>query len=175
MKFFVKSSVMLVLFMLAVTYTADAQSKRKANKDTESWKYEVECVGTGTQGSALIKVWSYSRKPKVAIEQAKKNAIHAIIFQGYAGGKMGCKTQKPLVRNPNIENEKADFFKEFFAEGGKYMKYVSVTNDGAVGAGDRLKISKREYKIGVIVSVRKDQLRKDLENAGIVKGLSSGF
>ena len=88
---------------------------------------------------------------------------------------MGCKTQKPLVRNPNIENEKADFFKEFFAEGGKYMKYVSVTNDGAVGAGDRLKISKREYKIGVIVSVRKDQLRKDLENAGIVKGLSSGF
>jgi len=33
----------------------------------------------------------------------------------------------------------------------------------------------KEYKIGVVVSVSKDQLRKDLEAAGIIKGLSSGF
>ena len=39
----------------------------------------------------------------------------------------------------------------------------------------RLKISKREYKIGVIVNVQSDQLRKRLEKEGIAKGLSSGF
>jgi hypothetical protein len=37
-----------------------------------------------------------------------------------------------------------------------------------------IKIGK-EYKIGVIVSVQKDYLRKDLEAAGVIKGLSSGF
>ena len=54
------------------------------------------------------------------------------------------------------------------------MKFVSLTNDGAVAAGDRIKVGK-EYKIGLIVSVRKDALRKDLEQAGIIKGLNSGF
>ena len=39
----------------------------------------------------------------------------------------------------------------------------------------RIKISKKEYKIGVVVSVSVASLRKDLESAGIIKSLSSGF
>ena len=54
------------------------------------------------------------------------------------------------------------------------MKFVSVTGDGAIGAGDRIKVGK-EYKVGVVVSVSKDELRKDLEAAGIIKSLNSGF
>jgi len=54
------------------------------------------------------------------------------------------------------------------------MKFVSITNDGSVGAGDRLRVGK-EFKIGVIVSVNVVALRADLENAGMLKGLSSGF
>ena len=61
-----------------------------------------------------------------------------------------------------------------FYDGGKYMKFVSVSGDGSIAAEDRLKVGK-EYKIGVVISVSKDNLRKDLEDAGIVKGLSSGF
>ena len=33
----------------------------------------------------------------------------------------------------------------------------------------------REYKVGCIVSIRKDDLRKALEAAGIIRGLNSGF
>ena len=40
--------------------------------------------------------------------------------------------------------------------------------------GDRIKVGK-EYKIGLFISVRKDALRKDLEQARIIKGLNSGF
>jgi len=110
----------------------------------------------------------------VAIEQSKKNAVHGIIFRGYEGIKKGVQNQRPLTRNSNLEQEKEAFFKDFFATGGKYMKFVSLTNDGAVAAGDRIKVGK-EYKIGLIVSVRKDALRKDLEQAGIIKGLNTGF
>ena len=74
----------------------------------------------------------------------------------------------------NLEEEREDFFQSFFADGGKYMKFVSVSNDGAVDAADRMKIGK-EYKVGVIVSVNVSALRKDLEEAGIIKSLSSGF
>ncbi len=54
------------------------------------------------------------------------------------------------------------------------MKYVSLSNDGSIDTDDRLKVGK-EYKIGVVVSVMKDQLRKDLEKAGIIKALDAGF
>ena len=97
-----------------------------------------------------------------------------MIFRGYEGNKKGLRPQKPLTNDPNLEQEKEVFFRDFFATGGKYLKFVSLTNDGAVAAGDRLKVGK-EYKIGIVVSVQKDALRKDLESAGIIRGLNSGF
>jgi hypothetical protein len=124
-------------------------------------------------GSYLIKVWSYSRNQSVAAEQAKKNAVHGVIFSGFAGMN-GVPRQPPLATSPNLENEKKEFFDPFFANGGRYMKYVSITNDGSIGAKDRLRVGK-EYKIGVIVSVAKDELRKDLEDAGIIRPLGAGF
>ena len=163
---------LLLIVLTSFSLSISAQNK-KADKDTRNWVYEIEPVGVGTQGSYLIKVWSYSKKPMVALEQAKKNAVHGIIFKGFTGIQ-GVPGQRPLTNNPNLEVEQAEFFKNLFAEGGKYMKFVNITNDGSVAAEDRLKIGK-EYKIGVVVSVNVAGLRKDLEDAGMVRGLNSGF
>ena len=165
--------VLTILFVMA-SISMFSQARKKADKATEEFRYEVECAGIGTDGTYLIKVWSYSKKPNVALEQAKKNAVHGIIFKGFAGGGRGCTSQKPLASSPGVESQHEEFFKLFFADGGNYMKYVSVSSDGNVDAGDRMKVGK-EYKVGVIVSVMKDALRKDLEAAGVVRGLSSGF
>ena len=94
-------------------------------------------------------------------------------FKGFTGIQ-GVPGQRPLTNNPNLEVEQAEFFKNFFADGGKYMKFVNITNDGAVAAEDRIKMDK-QYKIGVVVSVNVAGLRKDLEDAGMVRGLNSGF
>jgi len=148
-------------------------SKRKANKDTEKWRYEVSCIGEGKGTNYTIKVFSFSKKPKVAIEQCKKNAIHAIIFQGVNSG--NCASQKPLVNNPSTQEEKKEYFKSFFATGGKYMKFVTASNNGRVKPGDVSKISKKEYKIGVIVSVDVAGLRKELESAGVLQNIGNIF
>ena len=163
----------LLLIVLAGFATETTAQKRKADKDTQNWIYEIEPVAVGSQGSYLIKVWSYSKKPVIAIEQAKKNAVHGIIFKGFTGIQ-GVPGQRPLTSNPNLEVEQAEFFKNFFADGGKYMKFVNITNDGTVAAEDRIKMDK-QYKIGVVVSVNVAGLRKDLEDAGMVRGLNSGF
>lgn len=162
-----------IIILIVVSFNIDAQTQSKSNKDTKHWIYEIEAVSTGSSGSYLIKVWSYSKKPVLAIEQAKKNAVHGIIFQGFTG-KPGVSGQKPLTSNSNLEQEKREFFDPFFEDGGKYMKFVSLSNDGSIAAEDRLKVG-NQYKIGVIVSVNVAALRKDLEDAGIIKGLSNGF
>ena len=172
MESILKKTGLLLFVLISLSNILYAQNK-KADNETKIWRYEIEAVGTGVQGSSLIKVWSYSKNPVVAIEQAKKNAVHGIIFKGYVG-KQGISGQKPLAQSSNLEVEKADFFNSFFADGGKYMKFVTLSNDGAVAAEDRMKIGK-EFKIGVIVSVNIATLRKDLEDAGIIKSLGSGF
>ena len=164
------TSLLLVVLLMA-SFTSDAQ-RRKSKKDTHNFRYEIECLGSGNSGSYPIKVFSYSKKPRVAIEAAKRNAIHGVIFKGISGGKCN---QPALARNPNLEQEKADFFKAFFADGGKYSKFVVASTDGAVGAGDITKISKKEFKVGVNVSVNVTLLRKDLQAAGIIRGLAAGF
>lgn len=165
--------MMLFVALMTVPYIIMAQSKRKADKETFEWRYEIEAVGVGAQGTYQIKVWSYSKNPETAIEQAKKNAVHGIIFKGFPD-KDRVKGQKALAQNSIIEQEKNVFFEDFFQNGGKYQKFITLINNGAIGPGDRIKIGK-EYKIGVVVSVNAAALRKDLEDAGIIKGLSSGF
>ncbi|WP_420287228.1 hypothetical protein VT569_02860 [Flavobacterium psychrophilum] len=169
------SNTIVILFVIifSLNQTVNAQARKKAEKDTQEWRYEIEAIQTGTQGTYLIKVWSYSKRPDVAIEQAKKNAVHGIIFKGFAGNAT-VPGQSALTNNTNLEVEKEEFFKPFFEDGGKYMKFVSTSTDGAVAAEDRMKIGK-EYKVGVIVSVNVSALRKDLEVAGILKSLNSGF
>lgn len=158
------------LFMIV-----NAQAKKKANKDTERWRYEIECVGVGKPGTNLIKVWSYSKKPHIAIEQAKKNAIHGVVFKGFAKGSRGCFAQKAIVKDINTQDEKKDFFKDFFkSKDGKFMRFVQITNEGGVTNNDIIKL-KKEYKIGVVLLVDRDALRKYLENEKIIRGLSSGF
>ncbi len=169
-----KKLILLPTLMLAlISVSIDATSKKKKDKVGQGWRYEIESVGVGVPGTYLLKVWSYSANPEVAIEHAKKNAVHGVLFKGILG-KPGIPSQRPLISNPNLENEKNDFFKSFFSDNGKYMKFVTLSTDGSVAAQDRLKVD-REYKIGLVVSVNVRALRKDLEAAGVIKSLSSGF
>ncbi|BAO76876.1 hypothetical protein [Winogradskyella sp. PG-2] len=169
-------NILLVIILTGFSLNANAQwKKNKANKDTKIWRYDLECEGIAKQGSKLVKVWSYSKNPKHAISRGMKNAVHGIVFKGYAGGGQGCTSLKPLVKSAETETKFKEFFDKFFADGGEYLKYVSAATDGSIAPGDRLKISRREYKIGVIVNIQFDQLRKRLESEGIIKGLTAGF
>jgi len=162
-------AVLLCLPMLAI-----AQSAKKANKDTEAWRYEIEPVNVGNQGTVVVKVWSFSKKPAVAAEQSKKNAIHGVIFKGVPT-KDRIQGKKPLVEDSAKESEHADFFKSFFADGGDFQRFVSLTSNGAIEAGDVMKVDKKEYKVGVVVTVNYSELRSYLESKGIVKKLNAGF
>jgi hypothetical protein len=148
-------------------------SQKKQNNPAAFYDYEVECLGTGIDGTQLIKVWGYGKSPNGAVEQAKKNAVHAIMFKGIQAGKPGCMT-RPLITDAGAEQQHKDYFDAFFQTNGKYMGFVNVSNDGSIDPNDRLKAG-GEYKIGVVVSVSHSTLRKELEAAGIIKPLGTGF
>ena len=160
---------LLSLLVVALCMPVWAGAKKKADKDTNQFRYEIECAGNAIQGTYLVKVWTYSRKAAVAENQCRKNAVHGVIFKGYGGGQ-GCVSQRPMANTPGVETQYSEYFYRFFADGGEFQKYASIV----AGTTESVKVGK-EYKVGCIVSVRKDDLRKALEAAGIIRGLSSGF
>jgi hypothetical protein len=135
----------------------------------ENLRYDIECAGNGTQGSYLVKVWVYTKSAKFNAENLKKYAVHGVIFKGYAG-KSDCVQQRPLAATPALEQQHADFFNAFFNIDKAFTKYASAVG----GTNERIKVGS-EYKYGAVFTVSKDLLRKDLESAGILRGLTTGF
>jgi len=174
-KNFLKLTITCLVLIISANAFAQKRAQKKADEDTKNWRYEVQCVNVSSDGSYIIKIFSYSKNKNIAIEQSKKNAVHAVIFRGIPQNEVGCVRQPPLARHPNLKEINRDFFESFFSEDGSYKKFVTLTTDGAIAAEDRLKVGKKEYKIGLIVSVDIAGLRRQLEAAGIIKGLSSGF
>lgn len=132
--------------------------------------YEIESAGTGTQGSYLVKVWVISSKNKPDIDLIKKCAVHGVLFRGFSSKELR-DAQKPLAGNALVEQTHKDFFEAFFKNGGPYRNYITMVSP----TYEIIKMAKKQYRIGAIFSIQKDQLRKDLEQAGIVKGLNTGF
>ena len=170
----------IVLFALTALLLVSCASKKEAtaNKATMTWQYEIEpTTGQATQGSILVKVWSYSGSKGVARTLAGKNAVHGVLFKGVAAlNEQNARVpqQKPIVTDVNAEETHKEFLNEFFKDDGKYMKYVNFINNGIPAPGDIIKVGPR-YKVGVRVSVAKDALRKEMEAAGIIKSLGAGF
>lgn len=163
------------LFFLLLVSIGAISANAQNNSDIREWTYEIEGVSQSRDvGTYIVKVWSYTKKPKIDYDIAKRNAIHGIIFRGYL--KKGNLPALPPISNaPGLEQTQKDFFDQFFRDGGDYLKYVAISNENlAISGGDLIKINKG-YKIGMIMSVNKNLLLRDLEAAGVVKSLSNGF
>ena len=149
--------------------SVNAKKPTKSEQNMMQFRYELECAGNGVQGTYLVRVWTYSKKLSDAEQSAARNAVHGVIFKGFAGGD-GCVGQRPMASGPGAEMEHEEYFKLFFSDKGEYRKYVSLVE----GTEEVTKVGK-EYKVGVVVSVQKDELRRALEAAGVIKGLNYGF
>lgn len=135
------------------------------------FEYEVVSAGVATEGSELVKVYSYASNQKKAIELGKKNAVHAILFKGVPGSN-GNYTKPAMVKNADYEANE-DFFDKFF-KSGKYLQFVALSTDGVIDPSDMLRVGGR-YKIGIVYVVNKAALRQYLESEGIIKGMNSMF
>ena len=133
-------------------------------------RYDIICEGNGVEGTYLVRVWVYANKQNLKPEQIRKYAIHGVIFKGITGSSK-CNGQKPLAKSLSVEEENKKYFDEFFEKKNAYLNFATIIE----GTFERVKVTKRQYKIGAVVSVSKDQLRKQLETDGIIRGLSTGF
>lgn len=163
-----KRLLLSLLFVFFFTIPMLSQ-KRQAKNDMDSWRYEIVSAGEGQQGVYKIKVWAFSKKPKVSEDLFKKYAVHGVLFKGIPAYKRTSE-KKPLIMDPEAKDTYHDFFQTFFTDGGDYQNFAQFTS----GTPEIIQVGK-ENKIGMVVLVQKDELRKYLEDSGIIKALNYGF
>ncbi len=151
----------MLLFCLMQTITL--AQKALAN-------YQTQCVRVETDGYATIKIWDTKKGVKYLPEQARKDAIHAILYAGIAGTK-GCLSQESiLIKSEEIEKFEA-IEKEFFSANGTWAQF---TRSSATKTALPENLGAKNWKVYQI-SVSKDALKKYLEEKSIIKSLNSGF
>lgn len=167
-----KKHLFFLLFLsLFIAVTANAK-----DEEENTYRYELENVTDGTmpEGRLLVKVWNYGKKEKITRQLCMRNAVHGVIFKGIAGGKASSLNKGHAALCPDGYSAHTDYFNNFF-ESGDYMQFVELTNNGNIQPGDRIKISSKEYKIGMLCIINFNALRDRLQKDGISKGLNSLF
>lgn len=161
----------LLTIVLALLVCLSASADKKDKKATQAYKYEIEKIEAGSSASGVqaVYVQSYMKTLSNADQVCRRNAVHGVIFKGYSGRG---DYHPALASEPTAQEDHKEFFDAFFAENGDYNKYIASTS---ASGPQYAKIKKIGYKVGLVVYVNVAALRKDLEKAGVIKGMSSMF
>lgn len=133
-------------------------------------QYQTECINLDADGYVTMKIWDTKKGIKYKPEQARKDAIHAILFSGVTGG-AGCTTQPPILNTSEEQNNFKAIEKSFFAKNGKWAAY---TRNSTTETTLPVSLGEKNWKV-YQVSVSKNELRNFLEEQKIIKSLNQGF
>lgn len=158
------TSLIVVLILLFNSFVSSA--KNNGDKSPLN-NYSIESAGRpASQGSYLVKVTVNTKNKNLPDKEISKCAVHGVIFRGFAGDNHH--SEKPLARSASAEEEHKEFFESFFnSKAATYASPVQSTR--------QVSKSGKEYVISEIVEVRKDNLKNDLKEAGVIRTLTSGF
>ncbi len=164
MKSILNRTLLLPIFIIAISFWLLSFTSSNRN-------YQTECVSIETEGYVTIKIWDIKKGAKYKAEQARKDAIHALLFSGISGSGSGCSTQNPLLSNSEEVEKFKGIQRSFFSRKGKWS---SFTRSAATETTLPTSIGNEDWKV-YQVSVSKRELRKYLEEKNIIKALTNGF
>jgi len=132
--------------------------------------YQIECVSIDTDGYIIIKIWDTKKGINYKLQQARKDAIHSLLFSGISGIN-GCATQPPILNKIEEQDNFKSIEKSFFSSNGQWAKF---TTSSATETTLPLSLGDKNWKV-FEVKVSKNELRKYLVDLKIIKSLNNGF
>jgi len=167
----------IYVMTLIILYSCSQTKIVENEREDDNWNYELEAENTGTAGSYLVKVWSYTDQAEIPNHLATRNAVHGVLFKGFPD-KERISGQSAIIRDKETRVNHKEYFNNFFKKGGSYQQFVTLTNTGKILPGDRIRLGGDEssrYKIGMVVQVNVADLRRHLEEDGVIRPLGDIF
>lgn len=122
------------------------------------WNYEIEGLGTGVEGTYLVKVTVIAKNPAVGDAELARCAVHGVLFRGFVSQK-DRQHQRPMV-GADAASQHETFFAQFFA--GDLSPYAQ-----AIAGSRQVSMAEKKYRVSASVQVFKETLRQAMEQQGI--------
>ncbi len=156
-----------IYFLTLLLISSCASSPQK--KISGNYTYKTECLGLELDGSQTIKAWGNGRNRFDAVEQAKKNAVNDVLFNGIYEGKQDCE-KRPVVSEVNARQKYENYFNSFFVDGGEYKNFVSLKDERTFQKINRDRKGAREsITHGFVIRVLRSELKQKMIQDGIIK------
>ena len=153
------------LIVLFITLLTSTPLIVVAQENASLQGIRVECLGVEHDGSQTLRVQGTGRNRADALEQAKKNAVVAVLFNGVRGGLEGC-DKRPLLSEANAREKYSLYFDIFFMDRGEYTKFVSLEDERPHSR--KKKDGKVQKTYIMTIRVLRSQLADLLRNDGIL-------
>ena len=133
-------------------------------------EYTATNGGTGKKGEYLVNVTVSVKKKEVSNAEnlVKRCAIHAVLFRGLMSAE-SYTSQKPLIKDPNVENVKSAFFQSFWNEE-HFKTYTALVPSSLMAMKNK---QTKMHEVTATVIVDKESLLKYMEEQGIIQGFSN--
>lgn len=137
-----------------------------------SESYSITGAGVGTDGNKIVEVTGTAGNVKKAMEQARKNAVAAVIFRGIPAGDgtLSIPPMSPLGEQLYRNNSK--YFDKFFDKEKTYLQFVNFTSTDIPSGINNIE-TKDGRRVKVYVQILYDNLRRRLEQDGILTSMSA--
>lgn len=163
------------LFLTFIVVAATLCGCKTATEIDSSYaqsNFDVTCLGTDLDGSQTLRAFGKGKDKAQAIEQARKNALHAVIFKGITSGTGEC-NKRPLITEVNAEEKYETYFNKFFKDGGEYQRFTSLEDEKfskSGGSSSRIKAADSTIENwGITVRVDRAGLKTKLIEDSIIK------
>ena len=127
-------------------------------KTASYYDVETECLEDKLDGSFILQAWGKGSSKTEAIDQAKRNVLNDILFNGV---NKGCQ-MRPLIVEVNASTKYRSYVYAFFEK--EYKDYISIEK-----SPKSMKKSRKQTSYGIKIRVKVEALRQKLIEDNILK------
>ena len=159
--------VLLLSFVLTGCRQTALLFKPATQASQAFYNYDSKIISSELDGSYNISAFGRARNAAAAYEEARKQAVYDILFNGVQSSNSRISSLRPLLLEVNAKQKYEDYFNAFFADGGAYQAYTNFS-DSRILTENKYS-NKLQILVQVTVTVDVKALKKTLIEDNILK------
>ncbi len=131
------------------------------------YNYDSKILSTELDGTYNIRAFGRARNAVTAYEEAKKQAVYDVIFNGVQSNNSRINSLRPLLQEVNAKQKYEEYFNTFFTDHGAYSDFTSIRDTRVLS--EEWHRARTQVLVQVYVTVDRAALKKKLEQDNILK------
>lgn len=154
-----------ILVVVALMTLSGCRSQKEVNPMVGAVTTAPVGMAYSSDGTLTLRAWGKGATKEAAVENAMKEALSELLFNGIKSGPGAEMFRYPLLTDVNARERFSSYFEPFFSDGGEYTKFVreySANSQLLKTGGGNLK------GYGVVIVIDVSALKKQLRTDGLI-------